>query len=129
MPLAIEEMMRWVTPVTAFMRTAQQDTMIHGVDIAAGESVLLSYVSANRDEDVFAEPFRFEVRRDPNRHLAFGHGVHFCLGAGLARMEVDSFFTELLPRLTSVELTGQPELLATTFVGGLKHLPISYSLD
>ncbi|MGV0806530.1 cytochrome P450 [Mycolicibacterium setense] len=129
MPLAIEEMMRWVTPVTAFMRTAQQDTMIHGVDIAAGESVLLSYVSANRDEDVFAEPFRFEVRRDPNRHLTFGHGVHFCLGAGLARMEVDSFFTELLPRLTSVELTGQPELLATTFVGGLKHLPISYSLD
>jgi cytochrome P450 len=129
MPLAVEEMTRWVTPVTAFMRTATQDTVVRDVAIAAGESVLLSYVSANRDEDVFADPFRFDVGRDPNRHLAFGHGVHFCLGAALARMEIHSFFTELLPRLTSVELAGTPELLSTTFVGGLKHLPIRYALD
>jgi cytochrome P450 len=128
MPLAVEEMTRWVTPVTAFMRTATEDTVVHNVAIAAGESVLLSYVSANRDEDVFADPFRFDVARDPNRQLAFGHGVHFCLGAALARMEIASFFVELLPRLSSVELTGAPELLATTFVGGLKHLPIRYSL-
>ena len=79
---------------------------MRGVPIAAGESVLLSYVSGNRDEDVFDDPFRFDVGRDPNKHIAFGYGVHFCLGAALARMEVNSFFTELLPRLQSVELTG-----------------------
>lgn len=129
MPLVVEEMTRWVTPVTAFIRTAAEDTVVHDVPIAAGESVLLSYVSANRDEDVFADPFRFDVTRDPNRHLAFGHGMHFCLGAALARMEVNSFFTELLPRLSSMELAGAPQLLSTTFVGGLKHLPIRYALD
>ncbi|MCV7030727.1 cytochrome P450 [Mycobacterium sherrisii] len=128
MPLATEEMIRWVTPVKEFMRTANQDTSVRGVPIAAGDSVLLSYVSANRDEDVFANPFCFDVGRDPNKHLAFGYGVHFCMGAALARMEVNSFFSELLPRLKSIELTGDPELVATTFVGGLKHLPVRYSL-
>jgi cytochrome P450 len=128
MPLATEEMIRWVTPVKEFMRTATADTTVRGVPIAKGEAVYLSYVSANRDEDVFADPFRFDVGRDPNKHLAFGYGVHFCLGAALARMEVNSFFTELLPRLKSVELNGNPELTATTFVGGLKHLPIRYEL-
>ncbi len=128
MPLATEEMIRWVTPVKEFMRTAQRDTEVRGVPIAAGESVLLSYVSSNRDEDVFDDPFRFDVGRDPNKHNAFGYGVHFCLGAALARMEVNSFFTELVPRLKSVELTGRPEHIATIFVGGLKHLPIRYSL-
>ncbi|SRX94373.1 Cytochrome P450 [Gordonia sp. KTR9] [Mycobacterium shimoidei] len=127
MPLATEEMIRWVTPVKEFMRTAARDTTVRGVPIAAGESVLLSYVSANRDEEVFDEPFRFDVGRDPNKHLAFGYGVHFCLGAALARMEVSSFFTELLPRLKSIELAGDPQLVATTFVGGLKHLPVRYS--
>ena len=128
MPLATEEMIRWVTPVKAFMRTATEDTEVRGVTIAAGESVLLSYVSGNRDEDVLTDPFRFDVERDPNKHIAFGYGVHFCLGAALARMEVNSFFTALLPRLESVELTGDPQHVATTFVGGLKHLPIRYSL-
>ena len=127
MPLATEEMIRWVTPVKAFMRTAAEDTTVRGVPIAAGDSVLLSYVSANRDEDVFEDPFRFDVGRDPNKHVAFGYGVHFCLGAALARMEVNSFFSELLPRLKSIELTGDPEYVATTFVGGLKHLPVRYS--
>jgi cytochrome P450 len=128
MALATEEMIRWVTPVKGFMRTATADTAVSGVPIASGESVLLSYVSANRDEAVFADPFSFDVGRDPNKHLAFGHGVHFCLGAALARMEINSFFTELLPRLGSVELNGEPALSATTFVGGLKHLPIRYSM-
>ena len=128
LPLAVEEMIRWVTPVKEFMRTAQQDSIVRGVPIAAGESVLLSYVSGNRDEDVFDDPFRFDICRDPNKHVAFGYGVHFCLGAALARMEVNSFFTELLPRLKAVEPAGRAEYVATTFVGGLKHLPIRYTL-
>ncbi|WP_375485841.1 cytochrome P450 [uncultured Mycobacterium sp.] len=128
MPLAVEEMICWVTPVKEFMRTATEDTVVRGVPIAKGESVYLSYVSGNRDEAVFDDPFRFDVGRDPNKHLAFGYGVHFCLGAALARMEVNSFFTELLPRLKSIELNGEPELIATVFVGGLKHLPIRYQL-
>jgi cytochrome P450 len=128
MPLATEEMIRWVTPVKEFMRTAQEDTTVRGVPIAAGDSVLLSYASANRDEDVFDDPFRFDVGRDPNKHNAFGYGVHFCLGAALARMEVNSFFSELVPRLESIELAGDPQHIATIFVGGLKHLPIRYSL-
>jgi cytochrome P450 len=128
MPTAVEEMIRWTTPVKEFMRTAAEDTTVRGVPIAKGESVYLTYVSGNRDEDVFNEPFRFDVGRDPNKHLAFGYGVHFCLGAALARMEMNSLFTELVPRLESIELAGEPELSATTFVGGLKHLPIRYSL-
>ncbi|OBI85660.1 cytochrome P450 [Mycobacterium asiaticum] len=128
MPTAVEEMIRWTTPVKEFMRTATADTTVRGVDIAEGQSVYLAYVSGNRDEEVFDDPFRFDAGRDPNRHLAFGHGVHFCLGAALARMEIGSLYRELLPRLESIELTGEPELAATTFVGGLKHLPIRYSL-
>lgn len=128
MPLAADEMIRWVTPVKEFMRTATADTTVRDVPIAQGESVYLSYVSANRDEEVFSDPFRFDVGRNPNKHLAFGFGVHFCLGAALARMEVSSFFRELLPRLKSIEPNGDPQLIATTFVGGLKHLPIRYSL-
>ena len=128
MPFAAEEMIRWVTPVKEFMRTAQEDTTVRGVPIAAGDSVLLSYASANRDEEVFDDPFRFDVGRDPNKHNAFGYGVHFCLGAALARMEVNSFFSELVPRLESIELAGDPQHIATIFVGGLKHLPIRYSL-
>lgn len=128
MSLATEEMIRWVTPVKQFMRTASSDTVVRGIPIAAGESVLLSYVSANRDEEVFDQPFRFDIGREPNKHVAFGYGVHFCMGAALARMEVASFFTELLPRLKSIELSGDPQFTATTFVGGLKRLPVSYSL-
>jgi cytochrome P450 len=128
MGTAVEEMIRWSTPVKEFMRTATADTTVRGVDIAEGESVYLAYVSGNRDEEVFTDPFRFDVGRDPNKHVAFGYGVHFCLGAALARMEMSSLFAELVPRLESIELAGKPELSATTFVGGLKHLPIRYSL-
>ncbi|MCW2590959.1 MAG: putative cytochrome hydroxylase [Mycobacterium sp.] len=129
MGLATEEMIRWITPVKEFMRTAQEDNTIRGVPIKTGESVLLSYPSGNRDEDIFTDPFRFDVGRDPNKHVAFGYGVHFCLGAALARMEVNSFFSALIPRLKSIELAGTPEHTATIFVGGLKHLPIRYELD
>ena len=99
---------------------------LRGVPIATGESVLLSYPSANRDEAVFTDPFTFDVGRDPNRHLAFGFGEHFCLGAALARIEIRALFAELLPRLESIDLAGTPEWTATTFVGGLKHLPVRY---
>jgi cytochrome P450 len=129
LPAAAEEMIRWVTPVKEFMRTAAASTEISGVPILKGQAVLLSYPSANRDEAVFDDPFRFDVGRDPNKHLAFGFGVHFCLGAALARMETRAFFAELLPRLESIELAGPPEWTATTFVGGLKHLPIRYRLS
>ncbi|KKW65795.1 cytochrome P450 [Mycolicibacterium elephantis] len=128
MPTAVEEMIRWSTPVKEFMRTAAADTEVRGVPIKQGESAYLAYVSANRDEEIFDEPFKFDVGRDPNKHLAFGYGVHFCLGAALARMEINSFFSELLPRLDSIELAGEPQLTSTVFVGGLKHLPIRYSM-
>jgi cytochrome P450 len=128
LPTAVDEMIRWVTPVKEFMRTATADTQVGGVPIKEGESLLLSYPSANRDEEVFDDSFRFDAGRDPNKHLAFGFGVHYCLGAALARMETRALFAELLPRLESVELAGQPEWVATTFVGGLKHLPVRYTL-
>ncbi|RSN62157.1 cytochrome P450 [Actinomadura sp. WAC 06369] len=128
MPLAVDEMIRWTTPVKEFMRTAVRDYELRGTAIREGDSLLLAYPSANRDEEVFDDPFRFDVGRDPNKHLAFGFGVHYCLGAALARIEVRAFFEELLPRLRSIELAGEPEGIATTFVGGLKHLPIRYKL-
>lgn len=128
MGTAVEEIIRWTTPVKEFMRTAAADTEVRGVPIAQGESVYLAYVSGNRDEEVFDEPFKFDVGRDPNKHVAFGYGVHFCLGAALARMEINSLFTELLPRLDSIELAGEPQLTSTVFVGGLKRLPVRYSL-
>jgi cytochrome P450 len=128
MPTAVEEIIRWVTPVKEFMRTATADTQVRGVPIAKGESVYLSYVSANRDEEVFDDPFRFDVGRDPNKHLSFGYGVHFCVASALARMEIDSFFRELIPRLDAIEMTGEPQLISTTFVGGVKHLPVRYRL-
>jgi cytochrome P450 len=128
LPTAVDEMIRWVTPVKEFMRTATAGIQVGGVAIKEGEAVLLSYPSGNRDEEVFADPFRFDVGRDPNKHLAFGFGVHYCLGATLARMETRALFAELLPRLESIEPAGPAEWKATTFVGGLKHLPIAYRL-
>ena len=126
-PNAVNEMIRWVTPVRHFMRQAQHDTELAGVALRKGDWLLLSYLSANRDDAVFAEPFRFDIgRTNADAHLAFGIGVHFCLGAHLARMEIEAFFRELLPRLEHVELAGEPESMATTFVGGPKRLPICY---
>ncbi len=125
---AVDEMIRWVTPVKQFMRTATEDYVLRGVPIAAGESVLLSYPSANRDEEVFEHPDRFDVGRNPNKHVAFGFGAHYCLGAQLARMEGRAIYNELIPRLKSIELAGEPSYMQTLFVGGPKHLPIRYEL-
>jgi cytochrome P450 len=128
LPTAVEEMIRWVTPVKEFMRTASEDSKVGGTEIEAGQSLYLAYLSANRDEAVFDDPFRFDAGRQPNKHLAFGFGPHFCLGAQLARLETRALFAELLPRLESIELAGTPKSSATTFVGGLKTLPIRYRL-
>jgi cytochrome P450 len=125
---AVDEMIRWVTPVKQFMRTATDDYELRGVQIAAGDSILLSYPSANRDEDVFKDADTFDVGREPNKHLAFGFGAHYCLGAQLARMEGRALYNELIPRLRSIELAGEPSYMHTLFVGGPKHLPIRYSL-
>jgi cytochrome P450 len=127
-PTAVDEIIRWVTPVKHFMRNVVEPYTIRGHRFEPGDTVLLSYPSANRDEDVFPDPFRFDVGRTPNKHLAFGFGVHFCLGAMLARMEIKALLTELLPRLRSIELTAEPKLMKTLFVGGVKSMPIRYAL-
>ncbi len=123
---AVEEMIRWTSPVNQFGRTATEDYQIRGTTIKKGESVCLFYGSANRDEEVFKDPFAFRVDRDPNPHLGFGIGEHFCLGASLARMEMQVFFEEFIPRLDidSIERTGEVQYLASNFVGGVKHLPM-----
>lgn len=125
---AADEIIRWVTPVKHFMRNCTEPYELRGHQFQPGDAVLLSYPSANRDEEVYPDPFRFDVGRTPNKHLAFGFGVHYCLGAMLARMELKALFGELLPRLRSVELAGQPELMKTLFVGGLKRLPIRFEV-
>ena len=127
-PGLVDEAVRWVTPVKHFMRTATEPYELRGHRFEPGDMLLLSYPSANRDEEVFDDPFRFDVARSPNAHLAFGFGAHYCLGAKLAKMEIKALLTELIPRLRSIELAGKPDLTHTTFVGGLKHLPISYEL-
>jgi cytochrome P450 len=125
---AVDEMIRWVSPVKQFMRTATDDHLLRGVTIPAGEAVLLSYPSANRDEEVFERPDVLDVGRDPNPHVGFGFGAHFCLGTHLARMEARALYDELLPRLQSLELDGEPAYMETLFVGGPKHLPIRYKV-
>ncbi len=128
LPTAVDEMIRWASPVKHFVRTASCDYDLRGTTIKKGEDVLLSYWAANRDDEAFDDPFRFDVGRTPNKHLAFGFGVHYCLGAMLARMEMKSLFGALLPRLKSVELAGTPQLVRSTFVSGVKHLPIRYEI-
>ena len=126
---AIEEMIRWVTPVRHFLRHAREEYTLRGTHIAEGDVLMMSYLSANRDDEVFADPFRFDVTRtDAGNQLAFGTGVHFCLGANLARMELRTFFEQLLPRLESLELSGPSEYTAATFVGAPKRVPIRYRL-
>ena len=124
-PAAVEEMLRWGSPITSFMRTATRDTVLRGQCIGAGERVLMLYAAANRDEAVFgpdAEDFR--VARDASRHLAFGFGEHFCLGAGLARMEARIAFEELLALFATIEVAGPVERLRSVLVGGIVRLPL-----
>ena len=127
-PTAVDEIVRWATPVIHFRRTALQDTEIRGQRIRAGEKVVLWYCSANRDEDVFDEPFAFDVRRAPNPHVGFGGpGPHFCMGAHLARREITVMFRELFQRLPDIQVAGKPDRLASFFINGIKHLPCEFT--
>lgn len=126
---AIEEILRWTAPVRHFMRTAQEDTEICGQEIKKGDWLYLSYKAANLDPKVFENPLRFDIARpNADKQISFGYGVHFCLGAQLARNELRSLFGHLVPRLESVALDGPVTTAKTTFVGGLKTLPLRYSL-
>jgi cytochrome P450 len=123
-PTAVEEIVRWASPLIHFRRTATCDTELSGQKIRAGEKVVMFYNSANRDEDVFADPYRFDVRRDPNDHVGYGGpGPHFCLGAHLARREITVMFRELFRRLPDLQITGDPAYLLSFFINGIKHLP------
>jgi cytochrome P450 len=125
---AVEEILRWVSPIAHFTRTAMEDCEVQGAKIRTGEQVALFYASGNRDEEVFADPFVFRVDRRPNRHLAFGFGEHFCMGAHVARVELETIFRHLLARLESFEPSGPVERLSSAVNGGLKHLPLRYRL-
>jgi cytochrome P450 len=127
-PGLVEESIRWATPVKHFMRTAMADTELRGQKIAKNDWLMLSYLSGNRDEEIFADPFKFDVERSPNKQLAFGYGAHVCLGQHLARLEMRLFWEELLPRLDSVELDGQPKLSEANFVSGPKRVPIRFRM-
>jgi cholest-4-en-3-one 26-monooxygenase len=125
---AVEEIVRWTTPVIQFGRTATQDYRLRGHTIRAGQSLCLFYPSGNRDEEVFDEPFRFRIDRRPNDHVGFGRGEHVCLGAHLARLELRCAFQQLARRLEHVELAGTPERVRSSFVGGIKRVPIRWRL-
>jgi hypothetical protein len=127
-PGAIEEMIRWVTPVKHFMRTATEDCELAGKQVKEGDGLALFYWSGNRDADVFDDPFTFKVDRANNPQVAFGNGIHLCLGLHLARLELRILFTELLSRLEHVELAGTPKNSTSVFVSGLKTLPIRYRM-
>jgi cholest-4-en-3-one 26-monooxygenase len=122
---AVEEILRWASPVMFFRRNATRDFELGGQTIREGEKISLWYISANRDESIFAEPFRFDITRDPNPHIAFGGGgPHFCLGAQLARLEIRLLFEELALRVPRLESLGDPDRLRSNFIGGIKHLPV-----
>ena len=125
---AVDEIIRWVTPVQHFMRTATEDYTLRGRRIEKGQSVQLLYISGNRDEDIWPDPFKFDISRENNRHVAFGYGAHVCLGQHLAKMEIRAFFKELLARLDAIEMTGPAKRVQATFVSGLKTLPVRYKV-
>ena len=122
-----EEILRWASPVMYFRRNATKDFELRGQTIKEGDKISLWYISANRDADVFTDPFTFDITRDPNQHIAFGGGgPHFCLGAQLARMEIHVLFEELAKRVSKVEQLGPPDRLRSNFIGGIKHLPVRF---
>jgi cytochrome P450 len=127
MPTAVEEMLRWWTPVMTFRRTASADCDLGGQAIRRGDKVVVSFSSANRDEAVFADPDRFDIDRGPNPHLVFGHGPHFCLGAHLARVQMRALFEEVLRRTSALCAAGPPAYLRSNFQRGVKRLPISWT--
>jgi cholest-4-en-3-one 26-monooxygenase len=123
----VDEVIRWATPVTSFQRTALEDVELGGVQIRAGQRVGLFYASANYDEDVFTDPFTFDITRSPNPHLAFGgHGAHYCIGANLARMEIGMLFDALADLAPDISRTGEPTRLRSGWINGIKHLPVAY---
>ena len=124
---ATEEIVRWASPVMYFRRNATADVEIRGQQIKAGDKLSIWYASANRDEEVFDDPFRFDITRDPNPHIGFGGGgPHFCLGANLARMEIRVLFEELIRRVPRIEALGPPDRLRSNFIAGIKHLPVRF---
>lgn len=127
-PNLLEESIRWSTPVKHFMRSATQDTVLAGKNIAKDDWMMLCYPSGNRDEDVWDDPFKFRVDRAVNKHVAFGYGAHVCIGQHLARMEMRILWEELLPRLESIELNGTPKRMESSFVCGPKTIPVSYKM-
>lgn len=124
----VEESVRWTTPVNYMKRTAARDTELRGRKIEEGDELVMFYASANRDEEVFDDPFAFRVDRDPNPHLGFGIGEHFCLGAHLARRSQAALLHQLRRRLVSIERSGDPDQIRSSFVVGLKHLPVRYQI-
>jgi cytochrome P450 len=127
LPTAVEEMIRWHTPVMQFRRTATEDTEIAGQRIAENDKVVMFYGAANRDASVFADADHFDVTRSPNPHVGFGIGGHFCLGASLARAEMRILFEELFDRLPDIRVSGEPERLRSNFINGIKHLPVRFT--
>jgi len=125
-PAAVEEIVRWVSPVIQFCRTALEDVELRGVTVRKGEACCIFYPSANRDEGVFPEPFEFRVDRDPNEHYGFGIGVHYCLGANLARLELQEMFMQLAARVDEVELAAPVERMHSSFVGGIKRMRLKW---
>ncbi len=127
MESAVEEILRWVSPVIHFVRLVTEDVEIGGQTIPAGDKIVMFYPSANRDEDVFEHPFEFDITRSPNEHLAFGgFGEHYCIGANLARLQLRTIFSKVLERMDEIELDGDFERLRSGFVGGIKRMPIRY---
>ena len=127
LPGAVEEILRWVSPVMHMARAALEDTQIGNQPIKKGERVVMWYPSVNRDEEVFPDADVFDITRSPNDHLAFGIGEHFCLGAGFARLELNVLYQELFRRFPDIELAGPPQRLRSTFIGGIKHLPVRFT--
>lgn len=129
LPAFIEETIRWATPVKHFMRSATADAVVGGKKIAKGDWMMLCYPSGNRDEDVYTDPFEFNIDRPNNKHVAFGYGSHVCIGQHLARMEMRSFWEEVLRRVDSVELAGEPKNSVSNFVCGPKSVPVRYKMQ
>ncbi|HSC59661.1 MAG TPA: cytochrome P450 [Rhizomicrobium sp.] len=125
-PGLIDEAVRWTTPVKHFMRSATEDTELRGRKIAKGDWLMLCYASGNRDEEVFENPYKFDASRKPNKHVSFGYGAHLCIGQHLAKMEMRILYEELLPKLKSVRLNGEPKNSQSVFVNGPKKLPIAF---
>ncbi len=124
---AVEEVTRWASPVNYMSRTVHTEVELHGTTLEPGDKVALMYLAANRDPEVFADPHRFDITRDPNPHIAFGYGAHFCLGAHLARLETKAVLSELVARVESLEVAGEVEFVWSSFINGIKRLPLTFT--